>query len=212
MTIEMEQRAREHAMAEAREEAEKRRLAEQRAAEATREATRMASARNQAELDAQRARDEAARANAEREAARNQMRQALSLVVETRETARGLILSLPDILFDFDKSTLRPEARETLSRVCGVLSVARGYDLSVEGHTDSIGADAYNQTLSEKRAEAVRSYFGGCELPSVEVTARGFGKTKPIASNDTTEGRQKNRRVEIVIEESSEFELSKLRE
>ncbi|MBI1356685.1 MAG: OmpA family protein [Acidobacteria bacterium] len=219
MKIQMEQRARQSAMAEAQEaaakaaeEARKRELAEQRAMAAAQEADRMASARNQAELEAQRARAEADRANAEREAARNQMRQALSMVVETRETARGLILNLPDILFDFDKATLRPEARETLSRVCGVLSVARGYDLSVEGHTDSVGSDAYNQTLSEKRAQSVQTYFNACQLPSVKVTAQGFGESKPIASNDSADGRQKNRRVEIVIQESDDFEMSKLQQ
>ncbi len=215
MKIEMEQRARENALAEAREaaeraeeEARKRRLAEENALAARAEASRLASAKDAAEADAARAREEAARAAAEREAARNQMRKALSMVVETRETARGLILNLPDILFDFDKATLRPEARERISRVCGVLSVARGYDLSVEGHTDSIGPDAYNQTLSEKRAASVQDYFNSCELPDVNVSAKGFGESKPIASNDTNEGRQKNRRVEIVIEESSTFELS----
>ncbi len=215
MKVEMEQRARENALAEAREaaeraeeEARKRRLAEQNALAARAEAGRLATEKYAAEADARLAREEAARAEAEREAARNQMRKALSMVVETRETARGLILNLPDILFDFDKATLRPEARERISRVCGVLSVARGYDLSVEGHTDSIGPDAYNQTLSEKRAQSVQDYFNSCQLPDVSVSAKGFGETKPIASNDTNDGRQKNRRVEIVIEESSTFELS----
>lgn len=215
MKVEMEQRAREGALAEAREaaeraelEARKRRQAEEQALAARQEAGRLASAKSAAEADARMAREEAARAAAEREAARNQMRQALSMVVETRETARGLILNLPDILFDFDKATLRPAARERISRVCGVLSVARGYDLSVEGHTDSVGPDAYNQSLSEKRAAAVQDYFNSCELPEVSVASKGFGESNPIADNDTNEGRQQNRRVEIVIEESATFELS----
>lgn len=141
----------------------------------------------------------AERARKEREEAYDRMHQALSKLVETRETARGLILNLPDILFDFNQATLRPETRETLSRIAGILLVSKGYRMSVEGHTDSVGTDEYNQKLSEKRADSVRDYLVKAGLPEPTITTQGFGKTKPLVSNDTAQGRQKNRRVEVVI-------------
>lgn len=224
MELEMEQRARQSAADEAAdtarqlaEEARLRREAEQRAYASQQEADRLAAKsiqldeqRRDAERAAQLARDEAERALAEREAARERMRTALSQIVETRESARGLIVNLPDILFDFGKATLQPEARETISRMCGVLSVIGGYDLSVEGHTDSVGSDEFNQSLSESRAGAVQEYFDGCQIPDMTVTATGFGESKPVADNNTNEGRQKNRRVEIVFAEQA-LELSELR-
>ncbi len=133
------------------------------------------------------------------------MREALSAVVETRETVRGLVVNLPDILFDFDKATLKPQAKEILSKVCGIIIVAGEFRLSIEGHTDSVGTDEYNQGLSERRAESVRSYMAGCGLSSLTLTSKGFGEIQPIESNDTAEGRQRNRRVEIVIEEAGDF-------
>jgi len=168
-------------------------------------------AKAKALADAQRAWDEAQRANQEREEARARMQAALSKVLETRMTARGLIMNVPDILFEFNKATLKPEARETLSRVCGILQVAEGYKLAFEGHTDSIGSVEYNQTLSEHRAESVRDYLVSCGLAAEIMSTQGFGKTRPIASNETDNGRQQNRRVEIVLEEDEDFELSSLR-
>ena len=199
------------------EEARRRREAEERAYASQQEADRLAAKsilleeqRREAEMSAKRAREAAEAALAEREAARERMRLALSQIVETRESARGLIVNLPDILFDFGKTTLRPEARETLSRMCGVLSVIGGYDLSVEGHTDSVGSEEFNQVLSEKRAASVQEYFNACEIPGMNVSASGFGESKPRANNDTNEGRQKNRRVEIVFAEQA-LELSEVR-
>ncbi len=192
-------------MAQSRAELEQARL-EKASALAAKEGAELAanSARDEAKrLDALRARaeSEAERASREREEMRERMQSALSKVVETQETGRGLILNLPDILFDFGKSTLRGEAREVISRIAGIMMVTPGYRLSIEGHTDSVGSDAFNQSLSEQRAEAVYSYLDEAQVAAETMRTSGFGKTQPIASNDTPEGRQKNRRVEIVIQD-----------
>jgi outer membrane protein OmpA-like peptidoglycan-associated protein len=180
-------------------EEERRRLAEERRRlDAEAQAKQLAAAKSDAELAADRARQEA-------EASRKRMHDALSQVAETRETARGLIVNIPDILFDFNKATLRPQGRETLAKIAGILLVARGYNLKLEGHTDSIGGDAYNQKLSEDRAAGVRDYLVQSGLSSTIIAAQGFGKTRPVASNDTAQGRQRNRRVEIVIEGVQQF-------
>jgi outer membrane protein OmpA-like peptidoglycan-associated protein len=121
-------------------------------------------------------------------------------ILQTRDTARGLIVNMSDVLFDTAKFSLRPEAREKLARVAGIVSGHPGLRLDVEGHTDNVGGDGYNQELSEQRGSAVRDYLtqqGGMQQDS--VTTRGFGKTQPIATNDTAAGRQQNRRVELVI-------------
>lgn len=194
LTLAIETAARARAQAEAErlgreaaEEARRREQAEQRAFAAQQQAD--AAARD------------AALARAERDAERARLREALAVVVEVQETARGLVVNLPDILFDFNRATLKPEARERLSKVCGILLVAGGHRLNIEGHTDSIGSDDYNQKLSEQRAASVTQYLSSCGLPEDLLAARGFGKTQPVAPNDTAEGRQKNRRVEIVIQD-----------
>ena len=204
MQLAMEQSAREQAAAEAAEaaaraerEREARLMAEQRASRASAE-------REAAQREATVARLEAQRAREEQDRIRERMERALSVVVETRETARGLIVNLPDILFDFGKATLRPTARETVAKVCGIMLVSPGYNLSVEGHTDSVGSDEFNQTLSEKRAKSVNDYLVECGLPGEEISNKGFGESNPIATNDTADGRQKNRRVEIVIEQQDD--------
>ena len=170
--------------------------------EAERKADVLSKEKNAAETKAQLSQAEAERVKRERDEAYARMRSALSVIVETRETARGLIVSLPDILFDVDKATLKAQSKEILSKVCGILQVAGNYDLSIEGHTDSTGSDEHNQKLSERRAQAVYDYLAGCGLKSSSMMSKGFGKTQPIASNDTAEGRQKNRRVEIVIQDA----------
>jgi outer membrane protein OmpA-like peptidoglycan-associated protein len=110
-----------------------------------------------------------------------------------------LIVNMSDVLFDTGKSTLRPLAREKLAKVAGIVSGHPGLRLDVEGHTDSVGGDDYNQQLSEQRAAAVRDYLMQQGMPANSLTAKGFGKTQPVASNETAEGRQQNRRVELVI-------------
>jgi outer membrane protein OmpA-like peptidoglycan-associated protein len=128
----------------------------------------------------------------------------LSEILETRREARGLIVNLSDVLFDTNKATLKPGAREKLSKLAGILLAYHGpYGIQIEGHTDSVGSEDYNQKLSEDRAEAVHAYLIGAALPADKmVGVRGFGKIRPVATNDTSEGRQTNRRVEIVISES----------
>ena len=155
-----------------------------------------ADAARRAAADAEAARQ---RAEAEKAELRERLRQQFAVIFDTRETARGLILSMSNVLFDFNKATLRPEAREKLARLAGVIVTSPGLNLAVEGHADAIGTDAYNQVLSEKRAESVRGYLVENGVPPASIVARGFGESRPIASNDTDEGRQLNRRVEIVV-------------
>ncbi|MBZ5530049.1 MAG: OmpA family protein [Acidobacteriia bacterium] len=141
------------------------------------------------------------RAQAEREKAdlRAQLLQQLNAVLATRDTARGLIANMSDVLFKTGSFELLPGARERLAKVSGIVLAHPGLHLEVEGHTDSVGGDEYNQTLSEHRAEAVRNYLVQQGIADNTITSRGFGKTSPVASNDTPEGRQQNRRVELVL-------------
>jgi outer membrane protein OmpA-like peptidoglycan-associated protein len=154
-------------------------------------------AASQADLD--RAGKERAQAEAEKTELRAQLLRQFSVILETRDTARGLIVNMSDVLFDTAKYSLRPGAREKLARVAGIISGHPGLKLDVEGHTDSVGGDDYNQQLSEHRASAVRDYLTHAGIPMNSVTAKGFGKTQPVASNGTTAGRQQNRRVELVV-------------
>jgi outer membrane protein OmpA-like peptidoglycan-associated protein len=157
-----------------------------------------------AEADALKAKEEAARADAERsrKAAaelRAQLLDQFNRILETRDTPRGLVVNMGDVLFDFGKYNLRSEAREKLAKLSGIILAHPGLKLAVEGHTDSVGGDEANQKLSEQRADTVRSYLVGQGLPDASVSSQGFGKTAPVADNDTAAGRQKNRRVEIVV-------------
>ena len=120
-------------------------------------------------------------------------------ILQTRDTARGLIVNMSDVLFDTAKFTLRPEAREKLAKVAGIVSGHPGLRLDVEGHTDNVGGDDYNQQLSEQRGSAVRDYLTQQGMQQGSVSTKGFGKTQPVASNETAAGRQQNRRVELVI-------------
>jgi outer membrane protein OmpA-like peptidoglycan-associated protein len=106
---------------------------------------------------------------------------------------------MSDVLFDTGRYTLKPGAREKLAKVAGIVLAHPGLTLEVEGHTDSVGGDEYNQRLSENRASAVRDFLVGQGLSSTAITAKGFGKTQPVADNSTAAGRQRNRRVEIVV-------------
>jgi len=154
-------------------------------------------ASTQADLD--RAAKEKAQAEAEKTELRAQLLAQFNAILQTRDTARGLIVNIPDILFDTAKFSLRPVAREKLARVGGIISGHPGLRLEVEGHTDSVGGDDYNQRLSEHRGDAVRDYLTQQGMQGSSVTSKGFGKTQPVASNDTASGRQQNRRVELVI-------------
>jgi outer membrane protein OmpA-like peptidoglycan-associated protein len=120
-------------------------------------------------------------------------------ILQTRDTARGLIVNMSDVLFDTAKFSLRPEAREKLAKVAGLVAGHPGLTLAVEGYTDSVGNDEYNQQLSEQRGGSVRDYLLAQGMAGSSVTSRGFGKNQPVASNETASGRQQNRRVELVI-------------
>jgi outer membrane protein OmpA-like peptidoglycan-associated protein len=159
-----------------------------------------------AEADSDRDRAAAASSNTQlqqavvdREELRARLLQQFNLILETRDTARGLVVNMSDVLFDTGKYTLRPLAREKLAKISGIVLAYPSLRLAVEGNTDSIGTEAFNQVLSEQRAEGVRSFLTGQGVPESSTTARGFGKTRPIASNDTAEGRQQNRRVEMIV-------------
>lgn len=127
----------------------------------------------------------------------------LSEIADTRQTARGLVVSLPDVLFDFDKATLRPRGTQTLAKLAGVAMIVPELEFSIEGHTDSIGTETYNDWLSEARAESVADFLAQEGVASARMETEGFGEDKPVATNETDEGRQKNRRVEVVIDADS---------
>jgi outer membrane protein OmpA-like peptidoglycan-associated protein len=130
---------------------------------------------------------------------RKQLVEQFNIILETRDTARGLIVNMSDVLFDTGRWTLKPGAREKLAKISGIVLAHPGLKLEVEGHTDSMGSDDSNQTLSERRANAVRDFLVQQGVHSNSITARGFGESQPIASNDTATGRQLNRRVEMVV-------------
>ncbi len=152
-----------------------------------------------AQEQADRARAAAEQSEQEKAQLREQLRQQLNVILETRMTARGLIVNMSDVLFDFNKSTLKPGAREKLAKIAGIMLAHPGLRLQVEGHTDSIGSDEYNQELSEQRAASVRGYLVSQGIPADTITSRGFGESSPVATNATAAGRQQNRRVEIVV-------------
>src|SRR5450432_220108 len=122
-----------------------------------------------------------------------------NLILQTRDTARGLIVNMSDVLFDTARYTLRPGAREKLAKIGGIVSGHPGLKMEVEGYTDSVGGDSYNQRLSEQRSDSVRDYLTHNGVDSALVTSKGFGKSQPDAGNETAAGRQQNRRVELVI-------------
>jgi outer membrane protein OmpA-like peptidoglycan-associated protein len=146
---------------------------------------------------------EAERLRQSAEDQQTQLRQQLfaqfNQILQTRDTARGLIVNMSDVLFDTAQYTLKPGAREKLAKVSGIILAHPGLKIEVEGHTDSVGGDEYNMKLSENRADAVRSYLVEQGVNRDGVTARGFGKTMPVADNATAAGRQMNRRVELVV-------------
>jgi outer membrane protein OmpA-like peptidoglycan-associated protein len=201
----------------AQEQAQQAQAAQQRAQEAQQQAAQRAEAeaaqRAQAEAaaaaaqaQAQKAREEqqqaqqaAQQASQQEQQMRERLRSQLSAVLQTRETARGLIMNMSDVLFAFNKYELKPEAREKLAKISGILLAYPDLKVQVEGYTDNIGSDDYNQKLSEERADSVRDYLVKQNVPGDNITAEGFGKTNPIADNSTNSGRAENRRVELVV-------------
>jgi outer membrane protein OmpA-like peptidoglycan-associated protein len=192
--LEAERRARaeaERAAAEAQAE-RSRREAEIAAREAERD-------REAARAEVERARKTAEDAEMEKQELRQQLVQQFNAILETRDSARGLIVNMSDVLFDTGKWTLKPGAREKLAKISGIVLAHPGLKLEIEGHTDSVGSDDYNQTLSERRAASVRDFLVQQGVGSDMITARGFGEIQPVASNDSGAGRQMNRRVEMVV-------------
>ncbi len=153
----------------------------------------------QSRLAAQRAQLGQQQAETDKAAMRTRLSEQLNLVLETRDSARGLIVSMSDVLFDTGKYSLKPGAREKLAKVAGILLAYPGLDIAVGGYTDNVGSDAMNQTLSENRAGSVRDYLVQQGVLTNSVSARGFGDTLPVASNDNSSGRQQNRRVELLV-------------
>jgi len=154
------------------------------------EADRQAAATVQAQKD---------QADTEKSQMRERLLRQLNTILETRETARGLIVELGDVLFDFNKYTLRPGAREKMAKVAGILMTYPGLQIQLEGHTHSVRGDEYNMVLSTNRANSVRTFLIEQGVPSDNITVAGLGKAAPVASNDTAAGRQQNRRVELVV-------------
>jgi outer membrane protein OmpA-like peptidoglycan-associated protein len=146
-----------------------------------------------------RAAGDKAQAETEKAQLRAQLLVQFNTVLQTRDTARGLIVNMSDVLFDTGKYTLRAGAREKLARVAGILAGHPGLQMLVEGYTDSVGSETSNQQLSEHRAASVRDYLTSAGIPAASVTAKGLGETMPVATNDTASGRQQNRRVELVV-------------
>jgi outer membrane protein OmpA-like peptidoglycan-associated protein len=154
---------------------------------------------DQSRLMAEQAKEGEHRADSEKASMRAQLIVQLNKILETRDSARGLIISMSDVLFDTGQFSLKPGAREKLAKVAGILLAYPSLIIEVGGYTDNVGGDAMNQTLSENRAGAVRDYLVQQGVTAGSVSAKGFGNTMPVASNDNASGRQENRRVELVV-------------
>ena len=183
----------------ARTAAEGRQAAEAETAEARQQ-------REAAVQEATSARETASRAQAEADAIRkkaeaevNRLQQALGQIAETRRTALGLVMNLggDHLKFEFDKADLRPEDKELLSRIAGILMTSHDYTISVNGHTDDVGSDAYNLKLSERRAQSVRNYLVQAGLSPEILSVEGHGKSLPLVRGSSEAARAKNRRVEL---------------
>jgi outer membrane protein OmpA-like peptidoglycan-associated protein len=185
------------------------RLTAERARATDADAARIAAETARAQADAARVAAEAktqsdaasaaAKSEQDKAALREQLREQLNVILDTRATARGLIVNLSDVLFDTGRADLKPGAREKLARISGILALHKGLRLEVEGHTDDVGTEDSNQRLSERRGESVRAYLVQQGIVSTTVGTIGLGETKPVATNGTAAGRQQNRRVELIV-------------
>ena len=152
-----------------------------------------------AQQDAAKANLHAQQADSEKAEMRARLSTQLNLILQTRDSARGLIVNMSDVLFDTGKYSLKPGAREKLAKVAGILLAYPGINVQVGGYTDNVGGDEMNQALSEQRAGSVRDYLVESGVNPNSVTARGYGNTEPVATNNDATGRQQNRRVELVV-------------
>jgi|SRR5579859_4174505 len=196
LAMQQAQSAAQQAQIEAQQEALKRAQADAAAAQAEAAAANARAAQAAAEHSAQQATDQT-------EQMRERLRAQLSQVLQTQETARGLIVNMSDVLFDFNKYTLKPEAREKLAKVSGILLAYPNLKVQVEGYTDNVGTQEYNQTLSQQRGDAVRDYLISQGVSAGNITATGYGMSNPIADNATSAGRAQNRRVQLVVSGSA---------
>jgi outer membrane protein OmpA-like peptidoglycan-associated protein len=186
-------------------EAERRRSdAEAQSAQLRQEVATQQARTAQTEAELSRARDELARRDEVSRERISTMQSELSKLAQTRNSDRGFIVTLPGLFFDTGKAVLKPGARNTLSKIAEQLRMNPDARIEIEGHTDSVGSEAMNQALSEKRAAAVRDYLSARGLPAVRISMAGLGESTPVASNDTAAGRQQNRRVELVISPASQ--------
>jgi outer membrane protein OmpA-like peptidoglycan-associated protein len=190
LAMQQAQSAAQQSQIEAQQEALKRAQADAAAAQAEAAAARAAQAA--AEHSAQQATNQT-------EQMRERLRAQLSQVLQTQETARGLIVNMSDVLFDSGKYTLKPEAREKLAKVSGILLAYPNLKVQVEGYTDNVGGEQYNLTLSQQRGDAVRAYLVSQGVSPDNITATGYGMSNPIADNATSAGRAQNRRVQMVV-------------
>jgi outer membrane protein OmpA-like peptidoglycan-associated protein len=154
---------------------------------------------SEAQEDAAKANRHAQQADSDKAEMRTRLSTQLNLILQTRDSARGLIVNMSDVLFDTGRYSLKPGAREKLAKVAGILLAYPGINVQVGGHTDNVGGDDMNQALSEHRAGSVRDYLVESGVNSNAVTAQGYGNTQPVATNDNATGRQQNRRVELVV-------------
>ncbi len=193
------ERMKQEALAAAQEASRQKEEAEKAKAEAIAQQQALAAETDKAKAAAAQSENLRQQAEKEKQELRARLLQQLNSILATRDSARGLIANMSDVLFRSGSFELLPAARERLAKVSGIVLAYPSLHLAVEGHTDSVGSDQYNQDLSEHRAESVRDYFVQQGIPAGSIEAHGFGKTEPIASNDTSEGRQQNRRVELVL-------------
>jgi len=193
------EKMKQEAMAAAEEAQAAKAAAEKAQAEAVAQQQVLAAEADKAKASAAQSENLRQQAEKEKQELRARLLQQLNSVLATRDSARGLIANMSDVLFRSGSVDLLPAARERLAKVSGIVLAYPSLHVSIEGHTDSVGSDEYNQDLSERRAQSVRDYLVRGGIPAGTVDARGFGKAEPVASNETPEGRQQNRRVELVL-------------
>lgn len=147
--------------------------------------------------------EERAKAEARQQEAMNKLNELQSKLIQVSKDARGIILSMSDILFDVNKATLKQDLKTSLAKVAGILSVYQQFNVSIEGNTDNTGSEEHNMKLSQQRADNVMNFLVEQGIDAGRLTAKGLGMTMPIADNSTKEGRQKNRRVDLVIQDKA---------
>jgi outer membrane protein OmpA-like peptidoglycan-associated protein len=202
LAMEQAQQAAQEAQLIAKQQAAERAQADAQAAQARAQA---AQAKAEAELaearaaQAQAAQQTAQQATQQAEQVREKLRAQLNNVLQTQETARGLIVNMSDVLFAFNQYALKPDTREKLAKVSGILLSYPGLKVQIEGYTDNVGSDEYNQKLSQQRADGVHDYLVSQGVPATDVTSIGYGTSNPVADNSTAAGRSQNRRVQLVV-------------